>query len=706
MIKCGEPPKTRSILSTVGRLLGVAVACIPAVWEAASAADEIHWTIMGEGSVAFSWRGDESEVRYGLTSAYGQRAAAQAPSPRPFSSSGPFREALLTGLRPDSLYHYAIGNGPDRTFRTPPPRGASGFTVCAEGDIGDSTSYFEMPIVQSQVAIQAPDFVIALGDLTYGNVHGQEVVDQHFNDVMVWSETAAYMPAWGNHEYDIPSEDDLRNYKGRFDLPNDRASPGSPSVSCCGEDWYWFDYGNVRFIAYPEPWAGAWEDWNVRAAALMAEAQADPALSFIVTFGHRPAYSSGHHPGSSILRGYLDALGAAYSKYVMNLNGHSHNYERSHPQNGVTHVTAGTGGASLEQDGSCLWRTCSQPSWSAFRAMRLGPLRLRFSSTSIEGAFLCGPAGGGVNDVACVEDDVVDAFVIGTPRDDDCDGLDDDGDGEPDEDYRAVATSCGVGACAAIGRTACVNGHVVDDCAPGAPAAVDASCDGMDEDCDGRVDEDHIPAEITCGVGACSGQKGPAVCQAGREVVDCDPLAGASPETCDMVDNDCDGSVDEDFGVGGPCEVISEGCSVRGAMVCGPGGDVVVCDSNIISLTAAQVGARTLLAWEPLFKSGSYDLVRGDLGALAASAGDFTVATRTCLAENTRATRRADVATPAPGQGYWYLVRGNGCGMAAYDTVELGRVGDRTGEIDSSEAGCRGPGRLPQRPWSRFGRPR
>src|SRR6185312_1598883 len=104
-----------------------------------------------------------------------------------------------------------------------------------------------------------------------------------------------------------------------------------------------------------------------------------PAIRFIVTFGHRPAYSSGHHGGLAMLRGFLDTLGDRYSKYALNLNGHSHNWERTYPQHGVVHVTVGTGGSPLGEDGSCLWMTCAQPAWSAFRAMHLGPLRLRFN---------------------------------------------------------------------------------------------------------------------------------------------------------------------------------------------------------------------------------------------------------------------------------------------------------------------------------------
>ncbi len=254
--------------------------------------DGIHWTITGPTSVAFDWRGTESAIHYGTTTAYDQTVTASTPSPVPFSSTGPYWEASLSGLQPNTVYHYTIGSGPDHTFRTPPPRGSSGFIVAAEGDIGDASGYSRMPAVQSLIAGANPAFVLMVGDLTYGNTNGQAVVDGHFNDVMVWSQDAAYMPVWGNHEWETPAADDLRNYKGRFALPNPQTSPNAPLAGCCGEDWSWFDYGNVRFIAYPEPYASAtWADWYPRAGVLMDEAQADPAIRFIVTspkFGCRP----------------------------------------------------------------------------------------------------------------------------------------------------------------------------------------------------------------------------------------------------------------------------------------------------------------------------------------------------------------------------------------------------------------------------------
>jgi hypothetical protein len=381
----------------------------------ANAADEIHWTLTGPSSVTFDWRGQGATMRYGLSSAYGSTATGTTPSPVPLSSPGPFWETPLTGLTPNTNYHYSIDSGPDHTFRTMPPSTGT-FTVYVEGDIGDALTYPRVAQVQALIAAGAPLFVLMVGDLTYANDHGQAACDQHYNDVMAWSQDAAYMPAWGNHEWDS-SGDDLRNYKGRFGLPNPQTSPGSPAVSCCGEDWYWFDCGSARFIAYPEPFSGAWSDWNTKARAIMDAAQSNPQIRFIVTFGHRPAYSSGHHSGDSSLKSYLDALGAAHSKYVLNLNGHSHDYERTKPMSGVTHVTVGTGGSSLEEDGTCLWAGgCTPPAWCAFRAMHHGTLRLRITPTSISADAICGPAGdtgSNKNDMTCSPGSVFDSFVIG-----------------------------------------------------------------------------------------------------------------------------------------------------------------------------------------------------------------------------------------------------------------------------------------------------
>jgi hypothetical protein len=370
-------------------------------------ADEVHYTFTGDTSVNVDWRGTATDVQYGPTTSYGTTASGAAPGWTPVSSAGPFWQAQINGLQPGTTYHYSIGGGPDYTFHTPP---TGSFRFDAIGDVGDTTHFSHLGDTFSSMASDQPSFVLMLGDLTYANAANatQDVVDQHFNDVMAWSGSAAYMPAWGNHEWESPAADDLRNYKGRLLMPHAAASPGSPAVSCCGDDWGWFDAGGVRFISYPEPYTSAsWPDWQSHANTLMTQAQNDPSIRYIVTYGHRPAYSTGYHPGDATLAGILDGLGSTYSKYVLNLNGHSHDYERFQPIAGVTHLTVGT--PSSEE---VPW-TSTDPR-TAFRAMHLGHLRVDVTAQGMRLQEICDDAASR-DDISCAPGSVMDEYTIGTP---------------------------------------------------------------------------------------------------------------------------------------------------------------------------------------------------------------------------------------------------------------------------------------------------
>jgi hypothetical protein len=149
---------------------------------------------------------------------------------------------------------------------------------------------------------------------------------------------------------------------------------------------------------------------------------------------------------------------------------------------------------------------------------------------------------------SCVSGAVVDSCAAGptTGADDDCDGLDDDCDGAADETFSPISITCGVGACGASGLRVCASGGLVDVCTPGTPASGDATCNGIDDDCDGVRDEDYGPTSTACGVGACAAV-GATSCSSGVETNSCTPgTPAANDATCNGVDDDCDGSVDED----------------------------------------------------------------------------------------------------------------------------------------------------------------
>ncbi|TNF27644.1 MAG: HYR domain-containing protein, partial [Deltaproteobacteria bacterium] len=123
-----------------------------------------------------------------------------------------------------------------------------------------------------------------------------------------------------------------------------------------------------------------------------------------------------------------------------------------------------------------------------------------------------------------------------------CNGVDDDcGDGT-DEDLPTFPTTCGVGACFNAGVLACVEGAMVDDCAPLDPLSeTDTTCDGVDDNCNEMIDEGYVGTATSCP--QCQ-SAGASYCAEGSVVVpDCAPIDDGT--VCD----------------GGPC-ALAAACDV------------------------------------------------------------------------------------------------------------------------------------------------
>ena len=94
---------------------------------------------------------------------------------------------------------------------------------------------------------------------------------------------------------------------------------------------------------------------------------------------------------------------------MLNLNGHSHDYERFQPIDGVVHITSGGGGASLETP----WATTDPR--TVFRAMRLEHLRVDVAADRLKIDAICGPPTSS-DDLTCTPGSVIDSLTISANR--------------------------------------------------------------------------------------------------------------------------------------------------------------------------------------------------------------------------------------------------------------------------------------------------
>jgi len=137
-----------------------------------------------------------------------------------------------------------------------------------------------------------------------------------------------------------------------------------------------------------------------------------------------------------------------------------------------------------------------------------------------------------------------------------CDGKDNDCSGSTDDDW-PVGDPCdgedsdqcpnGTFTCTTDGLDVeCVNESVED---------IQEACDGKDTDCDGSTDAGFPVGDPCDGVDLDDCENGTYTCRADGTGVECiNEAIEDVQEVCDGEDNDCDGSTDENWAVGDPCD--------------------------------------------------------------------------------------------------------------------------------------------------------
>ncbi len=266
-------------------------------------------------------------------------------------------------------------------------------------------------------------------------------------------------------------------------------------------------------------------------------------------------------------------------------------------------------------------------------------------------------------------------------------------------------------------------------------------CDGVDNDCDGSVDEGGLtrtwyrdldedgygnPAATqttACGAAAPSGYV--------ANNQDCDDANGnrfpGNPEVCDGVDNDCDSTVDEGLpqntyyrdadadgygnasqtkgdcaatppsgyvAVAGDCNDANRAINPGASEICTDAidndcdGSVDIQDPSCSALDVSNLrfvaGTRTDLSWNAAASASSYAVVRGALE------GPGFAYNHRCLASELSGPSAKDAAVPVPGAAYYYLATGLSRNPTTGDIVggPLGNASNGAVRPDSASVSC------------------
>src|SRR5262249_25490606 len=124
---------------------------------------------------------------------------------------------------------------------------------------------------------------------------------------------------------------------------------------------------------------------------------------------------------------------------------------------------------------------------------------------------------------------------------------------------------------------------VVCDAVPGTPAASEICGNGIDDNCNGVADEGYEAVGMPCmaGGGACLAF-GHFQCGPDLHSIVCDAVPGTrgAEELCNGIDDNCNGEIDETFfALHTPCTVGKGICERTGSFICSADGKSLVCDA-------------------------------------------------------------------------------------------------------------------------------
>lgn len=251
-------------------------------------------------------------------------------------------EATITGLQPDTRYHYAIYDGDTRltpddgtyTFTTLPVPGAERpYSFWVVGDSGTGTAsqkaVYDAFLKWRQEKQKNIDFYVHVGDMAYNRGTDSEFQYGFFRAYEPLLRNTVCWPSMGNHEGATSNGPRaVGPYYDAYVVPTRGEAGGLPSGT---EAYYSWDYGRTHFICLNS------HDLPRQSEAPMAQwLKADlekTKADWIIAYWHHPPYTKGSHDSDKerdlreIREHILPIIESGGVDLV--LTGHSHIYERS-----------------------------------------------------------------------------------------------------------------------------------------------------------------------------------------------------------------------------------------------------------------------------------------------------------------------------------------------------------------------------------------
>lgn len=256
-------------------------------------------------------------------------------------------EAHLCGLEPDTVYEYQVVSDEAHTspiyrFRTAPDPALTPDATISIASVGDSRDGYEVwADMVAGLQARAPDLLLFSGDaVTIGSL--QDEWEEFFTAGEPLLATTPLVSAHGNHDLNSV------NYYAQLAMPGDESTFG-------------FDYGPAHVVvANDSPPLSA--DLAGRIAQFLDDdLAAHPTAPWKLVTHHRPAYSASlNHGSDATLQAEWVPIFDRHRVDVV-LNGHDHDYERTHPlrsgatvaspADGTVYVVSGGAGATLYDNG-------------------------------------------------------------------------------------------------------------------------------------------------------------------------------------------------------------------------------------------------------------------------------------------------------------------------------------------------------------------